>query len=130
MDRKNNIVGKPAGYGKMKSTYLRLIQSHITKSSTLITDGEPVYQHLNVAKHKRLEHGLSKDKVYNIGRTDELHTSMKQLINGTCRGVATKYLDNYVNYVNMLKTKKLSVDSILSCNNSTTRESLKTKTAF
>ncbi|MDR1826073.1 MAG: IS1595 family transposase [Rickettsiales bacterium] len=130
MDRKNNIFGKPAGYGKMKSNFLRIIKPQIDKKSTLITDGEPLYSTLQVAKHKKLEHGLSKDKVYNIGRTDELHTSMKGLINGTFRGVATKYLDNYVNYVGIMKRKKLNMDSVISCVNSITRESLKRKVAF
>lgn len=130
MDRKNNIFGKPAGYGKMKENYLKVLKPQIAKNSTLITDGEPVYKKLKVAKHKSFEHGLSKDRVYNIGRTDELHTSMKGLINGVFRGVATKYLDNYVNYVGMLKTRKLDFDTLISCNNHTTRKSLKSKTAF
>lgn len=130
LDRNNNIIGKPAGFGKMRSEYLKVIKSKISKKSTLITDGEPLYATLNVAKHKRLEHGLSKDKVYNIGRTDELHTSMKGLINGTFRGVATKYLDNYVNYVGMLKMGILRFDKMLNCNIHIKRDALRYKVAF
>jgi transposase-like protein len=130
LDRKNNYFGKPVGYGKMKPTYLKSIKSVISRKSTLITDGEPVYKKLNVARHKKLVSGLSKSKVYNLGRIDELHTSMKGLLNGTFRGVATKYLDNYVNYVGMLKSKKLSMDNVSIGNCGITRKSLKRKVAF
>lgn len=130
MDRTNNIYSKPAGYGKMRVNYIKAIKSKISKNATLITDGDPSCTTLPVAKHKILEHGLSKDKVYNIGRTDELHTSMKGLINGTFRGVATKYLDNYVNYVGFLKMCKLSLDNLIYCKGYIKRDSLKYKVAF
>lgn len=130
LDRTNNVYCKPAGYGKMRMEYLKAIKNKISSKSTLITDGEPTYMTLNVAKHKRLDGGLSKDKVYNIGRIDQLHTSMKNMINHKFNGVATKYLDNYVNYTGFLKMGKLIFDNLLCCGGAMTRVALKSKVAF
>jgi transposase-like protein len=130
MDRKTHIFTKPAGLGKMKRDYLKWVQPEIATGVTLITDGEPIYRNLNVVKHRRLKHGLSKDRVYNIGRTNELHNSMKTMINGIFRGVATKYLDNYVVYCSVLKTSLSLFYSLLICNNYITEKLLRKKVAF
>lgn len=111
MGRTNKVCGKPASYGKMRVEYLKAINGDISSKCTLITDDEPTYMTLNIAKHKRLEHGLSKGKGYN----DQLHALMKTMINRTFCGVATKYLDNYVNYTEFLKMGKLIFDNQLWC---------------
>jgi hypothetical protein len=130
MDRKNHIFTKHAGIGKMNNSYLKSLRSQIAKTATLTTDGELSCKSLKVKKHKRLEVGLSKDEAYNIGQTDELHSSMKRIINNTFRGVATKYLDNYSVYCSALKTKTPIFDTLVATHNRTTRNSLRMKVVF
>jgi hypothetical protein len=55
---------------------------------------------------------------------------MKGLINGTFRGVANKYLDNYVNYVKTLRQGTNLFDVIISNPVRIARNSLKSKVAF
>jgi transposase-like protein len=130
LDRNKGVFGKAVGYGKLRPTWINKLRPVIDKKSTLITDGEISYNLIKNVKHKNFVGGLSKDKTYNLGRIDQLHTSMKLLINGTFKGVATKYLDNYVNYAKALKQDKNIFDTLLSNSIYTTRKSLKTKSAF
>lgn len=78
----------------------------------MITDGEKSYNLIRNVKHKKFATGLSKSKTYNLDRIDNIHTSMKGLINHKFRGVATKYLQGYVNYVKMLR-KNLNIFKFL-----------------
>jgi transposase-like protein len=130
MDRSKNIFGKPMGYGKMKPRWTSDLNKVVENKSTLITDGEISYNKIKSVKHKKFVGGLSNDKTYNLGRIDQLHTSMKGLINIRFKGVATKYLDNYVNYVKILKQDKNIFETLLANSTYTTRESLKNKMAF
>ena len=133
-NRTNNIYGKTVGYGKVQPEWIvNNLQDKIQPDSTLVTDGEQSYILLKNVKHKRFMTGLSKSKTYNLGRIDNIHTSMKGLINHNFKGVATKYLDNYVNYVNYVKALRQSTnifEKLLVTLCPTTLDSLRYKVAF
>ncbi|MBR1380657.1 MAG: IS1595 family transposase [Alphaproteobacteria bacterium] len=127
----SNVWGKPVGYGKVQPKWIEnKLQPMIAKNSILVTDGECSYNHIKNVKHKKFSTGLSKSKTYNLGRIDNIHTSLKRLINDNFRGVATKYLENYVNYLNVMKQGANAFDTLIGCNNYITRNSLKYKVAF
>lgn len=110
---KNTIWGKPIGYGKVQPNWvISNLQGKIRENSTLVTDAERSYNHIKGVKHKKFTFGLSKSKTYNLGRIDSIHTSMKGLINGTFKGVATKYLEGYLNYVSALR-KQIKIFDLL-----------------
>lgn len=130
-NKSSKVWGKPVGYGKVQPKWVeKNLQHMIENNSILITDGERSYNHIKNVKHKKFTTGLSKSKTYNLGRIDNIHTSLKSLINGDFRGVATKYLENYVNYLNVMKQGVNAFDTLLGCNNYITRKSLRYKVAF
>ena len=131
LDRTNNILGKAVGFGKVKPQWIEQeLQPFVSKKSILVTDGEKGYSRIKSVKHKKFITGMSKSKTYNLGRVDNLHTSMKGLINGTFKGVATKYLSNYVNYVKILKQNTDLFTTIISNNVKITRDTLRSQYAF
>lgn len=86
-DRTDNIYGKPVGYGKVQPAWVgNNLQNAITANSTLIADGEKSHATIKNVKHKKFTSGLSKSKTYNLGRIDNVHTSLKILLNGTFKG--------------------------------------------
>ena len=124
-DRTDNIYGKPVGYGKVQPAWVENnLQNAITANSTLITDGEKSYATIKNVKHKKFTSGLSKSKTYNLGRIDSVHTSLKTLLNGTFKGVATKYLEGYVNYVKILKNKSNIFDMLTKITSSITEKDI------
>lgn len=130
-NKTSNVWGKPVGYGKVQTKWIEnKLQPMIARNSILVTDGERSYNHIKNVKHKKFTTGLSKSKTYNLGKIDNIHTSLKRLINDNFRGVATKYLENYVNYLNVMKQGVNAFDTLIGCNNYITRNSLKHKIAF
>lgn len=124
-DRNNNMFGKPVGYGKVQPNWIVTnLQDKISNNSTLITDGEKSYNLIRNVKHKKFTTGLSKSKTYNLGRIDNIHTSMKGLINHNFRGVATKYLQGYVNYVKMLRRNLNMFEFLIKINSSITQKQI------
>jgi hypothetical protein len=113
-DRTNNVFGRPVGYGKVQPDWVRNnLQSVIASDSTLITDGEKSYNTIQNVNHKTFKFGISKSKTHNLGRIDNIHTTLKLLINGAFKGVATKYLEGYVNYIKILKNKDNIFDRLM-----------------
>ena len=130
-NKTSKVWGKPVGYGKVRPNWIeKNLQPMIENNSILVTDGECSYNNIKNVKHKKFTTGLSKSKTYNLGRIDNIHTSLKSLINDNFRGVATKYLENYVNYLNVMKQGTNAFDTLLGCNNYITRKSLRYKIAF
>lgn len=124
-DRTDNIYGKPVGYGKVQPDWVESnLQGVITANSTLITDGEKSYDTIKNVKHKKFTAGLSKSKTYNLGRIDNVHSNLKTLLNGTFKGVATKYLEGYVNYVKILKNKSNIFDKLTKITSSITEKDI------
>ena len=97
IDRQKHSFNRPVGFGKIKKDDIKILQHRIKENSILITDGERGYSNINNVKLKQLKEGKPQSKVYHINNINNFHSKLKQFMS-RFNGVATKYLDNYVNY--------------------------------
>ena len=113
-----NLKGKSTGVvctrGRpTKRALLAAFQSKIRRSSTLVTDSLQAYS--EVAKQYQLEHikigrNRHKNGIFNIQMINAYHGELKGMVNGRFKGVATKYLNNYVVYNNFVNFAKESTE--------------------
>ncbi len=104
LDRNKHSFNKPVGYGKVNKEQVAVLQHRINENSILITDGDKSYQVLKDIRLKQLKFGKSIDKVYHLSNINNFHSKLKQFMS-RFNGVATKYLDNYVNYFREFRDK-------------------------
>ena len=106
LDRQKHSFNKPVGYGKVCKEQVAILQHRIKDNSILITDGDKSYKVLkdiNI-KLKQLKFGKAQSKVYHLNNINNFHSKLKQFMS-RFNGVATKYLDNYVNYFREFRDK-------------------------
>lgn len=85
------------------------LSGKIAKNSTLVTDNHRAYDKLAVvfeSLHVPIPRGKRKLGIFNIQLINNYHGQAKRLINGLFRGVATKYLNNYLVYNNFINFAK------------------------
>ena len=102
IDRNKSSYVKPVGFGGLEKDDVILLQRHLTKDSILITDGNRTYRNLNNVKLKSLKFGKAENKVYHLNTINSFHSHLKKFMI-RFNGVATKYLDYYVEYFNNIK---------------------------
>ena len=103
IDRNNKIFNTPNGFGKVSKKKIGILQDNLQQNSILITDGDRSYNALNGFKLKQYKFGYSTDKLYNMAHINQYHSNLKGLIIHKFKGVATKFLDNYVDYCKFIK---------------------------
>jgi len=104
LDRNKHSFNKPVGYGKVNKDQVAILQHRIQDNSILITDGDKSYKVLKDIKLKQLKFGKPQSKVYHLSNINNFHSKLKQFM-VRFNGVATKYLDNYVNYFNDIRNR-------------------------
>ncbi len=104
LDRQKHSFNKPVGYGKVCKEQIGILQHRIEKDSILITDGERGYRTIKDVKLKQLKFGKPQSKVYHLNNINNFHSHLKKFMI-RFNGVATKYLDNYVNYFREFRDK-------------------------
>ena len=104
LDRQKHSFNKPVGYGKVCKEQIGILQHRIEKDSILITDGERGYRTIKDVKLKQLKFGKAQSKVYHLNNINNFHSHLKKFMI-RFNGVATKYLDNYVNYFREFRDK-------------------------
>ena len=104
LDRQKHSFNKPVGYGKVCKEQIGILQHRIEKDSVLITDGERGYRTIKDVKLKQLKFGKPQSKVYHLNNINNFHSHLKKFMI-RFNGVATKYLDNYVNYFREFRDK-------------------------
>ena len=102
IDRNKSSYVKPVGFGGLEKDDVILLQRHIVKDSILITDGNRTYRNLNNVKLKSLKFGKAENKVYHLNTINSFHSHLKKFMI-RFNGVATKYLDYYVEYFKNIK---------------------------
>ncbi len=104
-DRKGSISLDSAGLGRMsKGSIEKSIGNKINEQTILCTDGLVSYK--GFALDNKLEHHILradlkqfvKQGKYHIQHVNSLHSRLKKWINKDLYGVATKYLQNYLNW--------------------------------
>ena len=102
IDRNKASFTKPVGFGGLEKDDVVLLQRHLVKNSVLITDGNRTYRNLHNVKLKSLKFGKPENKVYHLNNINNFHSMLKKFMI-RFNGVATKYLDYYVEYFKNIK---------------------------
>ena len=113
-------IAKIANLGRPNVAALqKVLGGKIAQDSVFVTDSLRSYQKLSFdmgLNHIRIPRKKYKNGVFNIQTVNNYHKRLKDLIFGTFKGVATKYLNNYLvyhNFVNFAKDTKANKEVIL-----------------
>ena len=107
IDRNKHSFNKPVCYGHIGKEQATILQHRIKENSILITDGEHSYRRLKDVKLKQLKFGkpqIKDNKIIHMNTINSFHSGLKKFMI-RFNGVATKYLDNYVNYFREFRDK-------------------------
>ena len=115
IDRNKSSFTKPVGFGGLEKDDVLLLQRHLVKDSILITDGNRTYRNLHDVKLKSLKFGKPENKIYHLNTINSFHSHLKKFMI-RFNGVATKYLDYYVEYFKNVKDKVDVFNQILQMN--------------
>ena len=107
IDRNKHSFNKPVCYGHIGKEQTTILQHRIKENSILITDGEHSYKRLKDVKLKQLKFGkpqIKDNKIIHMNTINSFHSGLKKFMI-RFNGVATKYLDNYINYFREFRDK-------------------------
>ena len=107
IDRNKHSFNKPVCYGHIGKEQTMILQHRIKENSILITDGEYSYRRLKDVKLKQLKFGkpqIKDNTIIHMNTINSFHSGLKKFMI-RFNGVATKYLDNYVNYFREFRDK-------------------------
>lgn len=114
IDRSNSVLSKICNLGKISTRELTAFyEGKVQEGAIFCTDSEKSYKGFTNAKEYKLvqiESGKHRKGIYHINHINAYHNNMKQFIY-RFRGVATKYLNNYLVWNNCLK---MGVGEVLS----------------
>ena len=103
-------IGKISNLGKPNVNDLEeIINGRIEKGSVFVTDSLRSYSKIayeNELTHIRIPRGKYTNGTFNIQTINSYHSELKRLINHYFKGVATKYLNNYIVYHNFVNFAK------------------------
>ena len=109
VNRNGLSYAKIGKLGKVnKECVERAFNSRIQEFATLCTDKEKAYNKFadnNNLLHFQLDENQSKKGIYNIQRINNYHSRLKAFLK-PFNGVATKYLNNYIVWFNLVKFAK------------------------
>lgn len=104
--RQGLSVGKIGNLGTVKREAVkRVMEGHIEEKATLCTDSHKAYDYLASmlkVRHVAVESGRHMRKGLGIQCINAYHTHLKSMVEDRFRGVATKYLNNYIVWYNFV----------------------------
>lgn len=115
-DRKSELNLTLATLGRIKKTDIQnAIGKHINQQTILCTDSHVSYKGFaidNQLKHVKLRSDLKQfvKGDYHIQHVNSIHSRLKKWIEAKFQGVATKYLQNYLNWFRLKEKLKHSKD--------------------
>lgn len=110
-DRKNDLNMTCCGHGRLtKKDIVESLHTPLPKDVVLCSDGHASYK--GYASDNRLKHVVLREDLkqrvklerFHIQHVNSLHNRLKKWIAGTFWGVATKYLQNYLNWFKAIET--------------------------
>lgn len=112
-------IGRITNLGKPNINDLKklLNDNHIIKNSIFVTDSLNCYDSISddlELTHVKIPSGKFTNGQFNIQKINSYHSELKRFVNRNFKGVATKYLNNYVVYHNFVNWAKGSFDTLLS----------------
>ncbi|MCU9614805.1 IS1595 family transposase [Caldibacillus lycopersici] len=113
-DRNGQVIAQKAGTGRVRAEEIdAVIGNYIDPSSLLCTDTATNYKKFSLIKSLKHEpinlskEGYVKKGIYHLNNVNNYHKRLKDWMD-RLRGVATKYLDNYLYWFSFLqKSKKI-----------------------
>lgn len=120
ISRAGGFVGKVSNFGTPNRQDLaNVLSGRFTSSEVVVTDGGRPYQ--RVAREEnitlvQIKGGKGKHGNLNIQSVNAFHSGLKGFVNSRCKGVATKYLNNYVawyGFLHALKKKQPELEDLL-----------------
>lgn len=107
-------ISRISNLGKPKWTDIeKVLGGRVEKDSVFVTDSFRGYQRLSYEmnlNHIRIPRNKHKSGVFNIQLLNNYHAQLKGMINIRFKGVATKYLNNYLVYHNLVNFSKGSME--------------------
>lgn len=108
VDRKGKAVSKVAKLGKCSAAAVEaVLGGHVSATATLCTDGDTSYRRFakgNGNALVQIKGGKGTVKgIYHIQHLNAYHSRLKKFL-ASLKGVSTKYLNNYLTWVNVLGT--------------------------
>lgn len=114
MDRNNSVLSKVCNLGKINTKQITAFyEGKVLSGAIFVTDSEKSYKPFATAKEYKLiqiERGKHKNGIYHINHINAYHNNLKNFMD-KFRGVATKYLNNYLVWNNSIK---MGVSEVLS----------------
>lgn len=115
VDRDGRVYGKVSARGRANAVQIKkALGKRIDASAILVSDNDSAYKRF--ARINRFEHVIIQDHeikgVYHVNTINSYHSRLKAFIR-KFKGVATKYLDNYLAWLNSIKEKKLSLSQVI-----------------
>lgn len=105
-------IGRITNLGRPTTDELSgFIKGRIEEGSFFVTDSLNSYDQIaedNNLTHIKIESGKHKNGMFNIQKINSYHSELKRMIDNIFKGVATKYLNNYVVYHNFVNIAKES----------------------
>ena len=87
----------------------KVLGRKVEKGSVFVTDSFRGYDRLSYdmdVDHIRIKPKKHTNGPFNIQLRNNYHSQLKEMVNGRFRGVATKYLNNYIVYHNLINFSK------------------------
>lgn len=119
VDLDHHSIGLATNLGKpCIQDVSKVLDQRVQEGSILVTDSYKGYQKVafeNGLTHVRIPRGKHKSGSFNINTVNSYHSELKRLVDHYFKGVATKYLNNYIvynNFVNFARdtySNKLSI---------------------
>lgn len=115
IDENDNLIIKVVGNGPASTEMIeKALNGKIEPNSILVTDSKSSY--IKFAEHnnlilKQIPDGLHKTKDgYSIGEVNEITSELETYINSIKRGVSTKHLQQYCNFIKYKKILKYTYE--------------------
>lgn len=115
ISRRGKLYSKVATRGHPDATVLeKVLKKHISSNSILVTDGDPAYRRFatNVGINLVQVKAGKAEGYYHVQTVNSYHSRLKAFM-VRFKGVATKYLDNYLAYHNLIVERKSDAIRIL-----------------
>ncbi len=102
-DRSNHNMESIAGHNVSESWLIKNVSQFIAPDSVIVSKGLQPYQ--NLTRNNNFEHKIAKNQrsnrvqeAFHIKHVNAYHSRLKMWINGHFHGVATKYLNHYLQW--------------------------------
>ena len=114
IDRNRNVVDI-TNKGFNKSLIENIVRNHVAKKSLIISEDDEIYRNIKLnseLKHFIIKSNFNTNDYITVKNIKDFREKFKEWVNNHFRGVATKYLENYVSWYRSLKEFRSGINSL------------------